>query len=282
MVKVESNQPELFGPSMDPYGRAAEPTYLSTEIESMRSNPVLELALVLDDALITKYPLVKNSHDAKNDLRRKLGIGVIPNTHWIRVSVESTAPDEARDIVNAVINAYQEKVVSETLDLDSTTPTGRKLTAKKQLQKKIAEAFKIYKDGLDKKIKEAKDALRDLARRDDALATKAEQESKGERGPVKFLGVKTWNSHLNEIEASFVRDDLERYYPMFDQVNRKLEALEFTKGKTGIEIEKIYEAELPRVPNSNDQVKYMALLPVVVLISLLGLFLVFGHDRPRR
>jgi polysaccharide biosynthesis transport protein len=172
MVKVEFNQPDLFGPSMNLYGSNSEPTYLQTEIESIRSNPVL--ALTGDNPSITSYPMLKNSKDPKNDLRRNLALQVVPNTHWIRVAIESTVPDEARDIVNAVINAYEETAVSES---DGTTTTN-KMTAKKQLAKKIAEGFKAYKYRLEQKIKAAKDALRDLTRRDDTLATKAEQESK--------------------------------------------------------------------------------------------------------
>src|SRR5271157_5191216 len=160
MVKLESNQPDLFGPSMNPYGSNSQPTYLLTEIESMRSNPVLDLALVRDDPSIAHYPMLKNSNDPKNDLRRKLDLQVVPNTHWIRVAIDSTAPDEARDIVNAVINAYQETAIGESEGTTTTT----KMSVKKQLTKKIAEGFKTYRDGLEQKIKKAKDNLREYAK----------------------------------------------------------------------------------------------------------------------
>jgi len=81
------------------------------------------------------------------------------------------------------------------------------------------------------------------------------------------------HSHTDALEATFERDDLSRYYNMFDQVNRKLEQLEFTKDKAGIEIERTDEAELPKVPNNNKRLRYMALLPVAVLFGVLGLFL---------
>jgi polysaccharide biosynthesis transport protein len=186
-LTVESNRPDLFGPSMNPYGSDVQPTYLLTEIESMRSPPVLELALMGNDPSIANYPMLKNSKDPKNDLRSKLNIQVIPGTHVIRVAIESTAPDEARDIVNAVINAYEETVISESEGFTTTN----KMWAKKHLAKKIAEGFKAYRDGLEVKINAAKDKLRELARRDDDVATKAEQESKGDRVLVKFQGVKT-------------------------------------------------------------------------------------------
>ncbi|MGO8899421.1 MAG: AAA family ATPase [Isosphaeraceae bacterium] len=434
MVKVESNQPDLFGPSLNPFGNGSQPTYLQTEIESMRSNPVLELALSGNDPRIASYPMVKNSTDPKNDLRRKLVLEIVPNTHWIRVAIESTVPDEARDIVNAVINAYEDTALGEV----EGTSTTYKMTVKKKLTKKIAEGFKTYKEGLELKIKVAKDKLRELAKNgnvefqkpnigpkpdeneqapqpsfnaqsleqfrttkdhlmqtefqimelesrlavkqaeaqqtrtggdtpgnqqlrdqvaqafkhdpevasliDQIKATTEELEhTKGvaRRGAdpamvavqkrltklneeynelwaskseeirqrllvptsapgapeldspteikrkieelrskcrkltelIKQFEVDKQHSHTDALEATFERDDLSRFYNMYDQVNRKLEQLEFTKDKAGIEIDHTDLAELPRVPNNNKRLRYMALLPVAVLFAVLGLFL---------
>ena len=437
MVKVESNQPDLFGPSMNPYGNDSHPTYLLTEIESMRSNPVLDLAMNREELPIANCAMLKDSKDPKNDLRSKLSLQVVPNTHWIRVAIESTAPDEARDIVNAVIDAYEETTANESIG--NTTPSrGR---AKRNLAKKIVDGFKAYKDGLEAKIKETKNKLREYAKNGNVefqkpnmgprsdeneqapqpsfnaqsleqfrttkdrlmqtefqimelearlaakqaeaqqpqlagdssvypnieqLRDQVEQAFKHDpevaslidqikattdeldhtkgvvrRGadparvaaqkrltrlneeyndlwwtksaeirrrllvPTSASGapeldspsaikhkidelrqqcrkltelinkfeVEKQHSHTDALEATFKRDDLSRYYNMFDQVNRKLEQLDFTKDKTGIEIETIIPAELPRVENNNKRLKYMALLPVAVLFSLLGLFL---------
>src|SRR5271157_1994562 len=435
-VRVESNQPDLFGASMNPYGNNPQPTYLRSEIESMRSNPVLDRAL--NEPSIADYPMIKSSKDPKNDLRRKLDLQVVPDTHWIQVAIESTAPDEARDIVNAVINAYEDTTVSEGESI-----TRDKLTKKKQLTKKIADGFKKYKEGLLKQIEDTKDELRKFAtngnvefqkpnislksdeneqapqpsfnaqslgqfrttkdhlmqtefqimelearltakqaeaqqtelalagdspvhpnnaqlrdqveqafkhdpevaylidqikatteeldhtkgvvrrgadparvaaqRRltrlnedyNDLWRTKSEEIRQRLLVPTSASGapeldspteikrkieelrlkcrkltelinkfeVEKQHSHTDALEATFERDDLSRYYNMFDQVNRKLEQLEFTKDKTGIEIERIDQAELPRVENNNKRLRYMALLPIAVLFGLLGLFL---------
>ena len=80
-------------------------------------------------------------------------------------------------------------------------------------------------------------------------------------------------------QATFLRDDLTRYYNMFDQVDRKLESLEFIKDKDGTNIRDIQPAEAPKLPNNDNRLRYMAIAPVAVLVSLLGLFLIFGHDR---
>ncbi len=434
-VRVESNQPDLFGASMNPYGNNPQPTYLRSEIESMRSNPVLDRAL--NEPSIADYPMIKSSKDPKNDLRRKLDLQVVPDTHLIQVAIESTAPDEARDIVNAVINAYEDTTVSEGESI-----TRDKLTKKKQLTKKIADGFKQYKERLLKQIEDTKDELRkfatngnvefqkpnislksdeneqapqpsfnaqsleqfrttkdhlmqtefqimELEARLSAKQAEAQQQTQfasdspvrpnneqlrdhvekafkhdpevaslidqikatteeldhtkgvARRGadpamvaaqrrlaklneeyndlwrtkseeirqrlliPTNASGapeldspteikrkieelrskcrkltelinkfeVEKRLSHTDALEATFKRDDLSRWYNMFDQVNRKLEQLEFTKDKAGIEIEQTDPAELPRVPNNNKRLRYMALLPVAVLFGLLGLFL---------
>ena len=278
LVKVESNQPDLFGPSMDPLGRNLPPSYLTTEIETMKSNPLLELALTGDSPSIANSPNIKASMDPKNTLRSKLAITVLPNTHWIRIAVESTAPEEARDMVNAVIKAYEEAVVTESLG----TPSTNKRKARKQIASKIANGFREYREALAQNIKATRDAMRDLVRRDDDLATKAQQENKGDPGVARPRNASPWNSHLNEIEVTFLRDDLQRYCSMFDVVNRKVESLEFTNNKAAIEIERTDEAELPTSPFTDERVKYMAIAPVGVLFSLFGLFLVFGDIRRRQ
>ena len=81
------------------------------------------------------------------------------------------------------------------------------------------------------------------------------------------------HSHTDTVEATFERDDLNRYYNMFDQVNRKLEQLEFNQNQAGISIEKIDPAVIPRATFNNKREKYMVLLPVAVLFAVLGLFL---------
>ena len=62
---------------------------------------------------------------------------------------------------------------------------------------------------------------------------------------IKQFEVDKQHSHTDALEATFERDDLSRFYNMYDQVNRKLEQLEFTKDKAGIEIDHTDLAELP-------------------------------------
>ncbi len=114
MIRVESIELDLFDSSIARDER--QPSYLQSEIELLRCNPVLELAL--SGSGVTGLPMIKDSLDPKIDLRTKLDIQVIPNTHWIRISLESKSPQEATNIVNAVVGAY------EVISADSGIPNG--------------------------------------------------------------------------------------------------------------------------------------------------------------
>jgi succinoglycan biosynthesis transport protein ExoP len=445
LVKVESNQPDLFGPSMSRDGGGSQPTYLQTEIESIRSNPVLDLAL--SDPSIENQPMLKktNSTDPKTDLRKKLDIQILPNTHWIKVAIESTAPDEARDIVNAVINAYAETTADE-----GAGNTTNKMIVKKDLTKITERGFQRKFDDLEKVIKDKREALIELAKRgnvefrkpnlgiaktdeneqspqptfnaqsleqfrttkdhlmqtefqimdlearlaakeaealqqaqlagdsrvlpNDVQLDQVHQEfkrdpevasvidhikaitaeldhtkgvakkgndparvdnqkrltklkdeynelwvSKSERIRQRLLvatsapgapdldspteirrkievlrsksrklaelinkfDLDKQSSHIDTVKATFERDDLIRYYNMFDQVNRKLEQLKFNQTQAGISIEKIDPAVIPRVTYNNKRQKYMAILPVAVLFAVLGLFLLLEFKSER-
>ena len=55
------------------------------------------LGLALSRSGVSELPMIRNSLDPKDDLRTKLEIQVIPNTHWIRISLQSKDPKEAAD-----------------------------------------------------------------------------------------------------------------------------------------------------------------------------------------
>lgn len=436
LVKVESNQPDLFGPSSSRDGGSTQPTYLQTEIETIKSNPVLDLALSGATPPIANHPMIKNSTDPKTELLKKLDLQIIPNTHWIRVAIESTVPDEARDIVNAVIDAY-----SATTAGEGEGTTTNKMIVKRDLTKVIVRDFEEYRKRLENDIKASREKLLELAKRgsvefqkpnlfaktdeneqaphpsfnsqsleqyrttkdhlmqtefalmdlearyaakqaevqqaqaagdspvlsnneqlrdqiaqefkrdpevaslidqikatteeldhtkgvvrrgadparvaaqrrltrlnedyNDLWKTKSEQIRQRLLVPTSAPGapeldslaeikrkietlkitkarltelynkfeIDKQHSHTDTVEATFERDDLNRYYNMFDQVNRKLEQLKFNQNQAGISIEKIDPAVIPRATFNNKRQKYMVLLPVAVLFAVLGLFL---------
>src|SRR5262249_17488489 len=107
---------------------------------------------VLDKAIrestISKLPLLKGSTDPKADLRNKLDIQIIPNTHWIRVALESTDPYEACEIVKAIVLAFDE--------ITKDFGTGA--------NKVLMTNLETYKDKLRDDIEKKKKELRDLAK----------------------------------------------------------------------------------------------------------------------
>ena len=78
---------------------------------------------------------------------------------------------------------------------------------------------------------------------------------------------------------SFLRDDLERDGRMYDLVHRKLEQMRFNEDTATPHIQDVMPAEVPKVPFRNYRLTFMAIAPFVILISLVGLFAIFGHDR---
>ncbi len=80
-------------------------------------------------------------------------------------------------------------------------------------------------------------------------------------------------SNLDAVDAAFKHDDLNRDCNMYDVVHRKLETLHFSEDKAGTHIGNIEPAEVPKVPNANKRMRYMAILPVALLFAVVGVFL---------
>ncbi len=189
LIKVESNQPELFDHSLMAR-EGAGPSYLQTEIETIRANSVLDL--VLSHAEIKSSPMFRDSLDPKAELRKKLVLEIVPNTNFIRIALESQDNKEATDIVNAVVDAYRE------ISADTGT-TYTKMTASKDLMKILIADLKEYKKGLSKKIEETRDKLRDLARKGNVEFSKPD------------LSVSKNDENGQGVQPSLNRESLEQY-----------------------------------------------------------------------
>jgi capsular exopolysaccharide synthesis family protein len=436
LLLIESNQQDLFAPSIwsrDSGGQ--QPTYLQTQITTIISNPVLDAALSVPS--VASLPMIKDSTDPKNDLRKKLDVQIIPNTHWIRVALESADPNEAAQIVNAVADAFGDQTkeygtgASRLLkadlekyknslkeDIDKTRGKLRELFAagnvmlpkvgpstkgsdveqlpqpafdsltldqyrttkdllmqtefqlmelEAKFQAKLAEAQQLQAAGESLPLPSKEDSerlLRDQIvaefKHDPAVLSLIEQmkavkedldHTKGiarkGQDPARVRAQKRWDkldqeyndlwntksaeirqrllvttvapgapevesltelkrkideqklkkerlekliskfdankqlSHTDTVDATFLRDDLNRCSNMFDQVNRKLESLTFTIDKPEINIARTDRAEVPKAPYNNKRLKYMAVLPVGVLLAVLGLFLLLEAKAQR-
>ncbi|WP_165223239.1 exopolysaccharide transport family protein [Aquisphaera insulae] len=175
LVEVQSNQNDPFVPVSNQTLSGSEPAWLKTQLISVTSDPVLDAAFIVDPA-IAKFSMFADSKDQLIDLRRKLDVAIIPNTTFIRISLESTNPDEAAKVVNAVANAYK-----LTTQPDPSQVIPPKITS---LQRKTAkdevEALQEYrKTAIDPQIKRRQDDLLKLAQKG-GITVKKESSAKGD------------------------------------------------------------------------------------------------------
>ena len=154
-ILVESKQPELFDHTLTAHD-GSQPSYLQTEIETLRGNSVLEKAL--QNPELRKYPLVKESPDVKAEIRKNLMMMVIPGTNYIKVMLESKDPMEAKDIVNAVVNSY---ILSKGMAAESGS-MGKSI---KDFNKNLKDSLNKYSEKLQADIQDKRKKLRDLAGR---------------------------------------------------------------------------------------------------------------------
>ena len=111
-LRIEPS-PELFGSSAKGDNATGFGQYLETQRALIHSNRVLEPAVanLLQDPSYhpSNFPVIRNSTDPKADIRRRLGVGIIPGTFLIQVSFSSPNAIEAAKVVNQVVSAFQQQ-----------------------------------------------------------------------------------------------------------------------------------------------------------------------------
>ncbi len=256
MLLIESNEPQLFGPDLPTEEPAqSRPAYLNSAVATITTNYVINRALAKPG--IVKLPMVRTSEDPKAELQEKLDVQIIPNTHWIRVALESTDPRESAAIVNAVVTSYREQ--SEERGVGS--------------RRYLVSRLEKYLNELDKEIASKRKKVLELARKGDSVSAKASSGHPGDgedQREVKPPAANRWATKVDEIMAGFLKDELSQLTEMREQVERKLEQMKFTRDKPRISIEDIQLAEVPRATFSNARVRYMVILPLCVLLVVIG------------
>src|SRR5262249_8871524 len=107
LLRVEPGKPELFGPAVLGSDEPGFQDYLQTQQNLILTDRVLDAAVA--DPRVVNYPMIRDSADPKGDLRDKLVVENTRGTYLIKVSLESTNPKEAADIVMAVVDAFQKQ-----------------------------------------------------------------------------------------------------------------------------------------------------------------------------
>jgi capsular exopolysaccharide synthesis family protein len=195
LVRIEPNQPELFGPQLQ--ARDAQPIFLQTQRTLITSNAVLER--VTAEPSIRDLPIIKDSIDPEEELRKKLNVQITPSTHLITVALESTKAAEAADIVNAVMTAFENYNKDHTAGMDRV----------------LIKDLEGYKSKLDDQIKETKDLLRDLAAKGNvsfpkpSLGTKSDDTEQSPQ-PFFYLSLDEYRStkdRLMQVEFQLMEDE---------------------------------------------------------------------------
>jgi capsular exopolysaccharide synthesis family protein len=148
VLRVEPAAPDLFAPIRDQAGEMNRATpYLETQVQLIKSNTVLEAAVA--NQSVSQYPMIKNSYDPITDLRLLMVVGIVPDAYLIRVALESTNPQEAAAIVNAVVESY--RVNNESYTQDANKRLRKSLAdEEKRLQVLISQTQDNLKDLMDK------------------------------------------------------------------------------------------------------------------------------------
>jgi uncharacterized protein involved in exopolysaccharide biosynthesis len=83
--------------------KAWEP-FLQTQVELIRSAPVLRAALTKHEVAVTR--LVREAKDPESAIRSRLKVNVVPGTYLIEMRLRSSDPEDGPAIVNAVVGQY--------------------------------------------------------------------------------------------------------------------------------------------------------------------------------
>jgi polysaccharide biosynthesis transport protein len=126
-IKVDPGEP---GQSRDNGSMADFEVFKETQVKRV-TNPNVIASALADHPELLAFPGLAGAKDPEAEIRKSLGVTIIPRTNLIQVSMSSEAPGEAPGIVNAVIEAYL-KVALDTNREDEARKRCQKLREVKQ------------------------------------------------------------------------------------------------------------------------------------------------------
>lgn len=102
-VRVELDRSGVLSESSA--GKVDQSQYMQDQVSKITSPTVLGNALTSHPEL-QNYALLRGVKDPEAELRSALRVGIIRGTSLIQIEMSSTVPQEAADMVNAVVTAY--------------------------------------------------------------------------------------------------------------------------------------------------------------------------------
>jgi capsular polysaccharide biosynthesis protein len=258
-LRIEPS-PELFGPSAKGIGPDFG-QYLETQRALILSNRVLEPAVanIKQDPGYqpSKFPVIRESNDPKADVRKRLGVSIVPNTYLIHVAFSSPSAIEAAEVVNQVVSAFDQENRLFNEGMNGVLKVN----------------YERYLKKLDADLEHKQKEMIVLAERLESQVSKSTSREDDARP----------RSRANEVRISFIRDELNSLNDIINSVRRKLEQLNFESQRNTARVYVVDAASASRTPQSDRRQFWMMLLPVAVFIMLLGFFLVLdARSQPPR
>ena len=79
----------------------------------------------------SKFPVIRDSTDPKADVRKRLGVSIVPGTFLIHVSFSSPDALEAAEVVNQVVSAFEQQNKDFNVGMNSVFRTNYESYLKK-------------------------------------------------------------------------------------------------------------------------------------------------------
>jgi hypothetical protein len=251
-LRIEPTKPELFGPAVRGMDATGFLPYLETQRNLILTDRVLEEAL--SQPSVQAFPLLKETeaNDPKLELRENLSVTIIPDTYLIRVSYGSRNPNEAFAVVKEVVDAFLRQHREFNLgDTDS-----------------LKKQYEGYLEKLREQIEKKRAEMLELAA--------AEDKEDPKKPDVKRP------SHVLDWKVNFLSGELNSLMSKHEIVERKLEQLRFESSNRLVRVFLQDKASPPKMPRPDNRMLYMALVPIVTCLTLLGLSLLLKVGERRR
>jgi len=174
--------------------------YLQTQVNLILSDRVLSQAVALPS--VVKFPRIRRSEDPKTALRKDMSVEIVQAADLIRISLESSDPTEAAQVVRAVVDSYMAQLRE------------RAHSANTQLRKNL----EAQRDGLTKQIDTMRNSLEHVVAQGNV--------DLGAQAPPKFSGSRASDDPAQPVVSELAEGNYEAIIAQFFQTQMKLTAAE--------------------------------------------------------
>lgn len=237
ILQIQSAEQRILKDTTNP--NFASTTYMRTQLTLLKGRPVLKAAL--DNKAVSQLPTLAKQADPLEWLEKELRVDHLDGTDLVRISL--TVPEAGNDIpniVNAVINAYLEEVVSRETATDKA-----RLNDLQNVYGVAEEKLRVSRDALNS-------LLRTLKEGDDQIWNSRKQLLLEEYAAATrdIRKVKESISKLdNKIAMYRLRQDPAN--PMPDEINGSFEILI----EKELESDSIVRAKELEIANLNEMLR---------------------------